>query len=200
MSKPQFIGVAGTAGSGKDTVTELLTNLFGMHNLSTSDMVRAITRQAYHLPHDFNPVRDQLYIVANYMRNNIDPAGFVKLCMLEAEVLNLGAGVISGLRSMGEADAIREAGGIIIGVDVDPKLRYERIYSRARDSEAQKTYEQFLEQDEYENRGLSKTGPGRGIRTIIDTADVVLRNDTTLEALEQQIIDKVSPLLKDNRP
>lgn len=194
-SKLKFIGVAGTAGSGKNTVTELLTKLFGLQDLNTSDMGRAITRQVYHLPHDFNPVRDQLYVVANFIRNEIHPAGYVKLCMLEAQALNLKGGVISGLRSMGEADAIREAGGIIIGVDADPKLRYDRIYSRARDSESQKTFEEFLKQDEYENRGLSDNGPGRGIRYIIDSANLVIKNESGLEELEQELKTKVSSLL-----
>ncbi|HEY5805845.1 MAG TPA: AAA family ATPase [Candidatus Saccharimonadales bacterium] len=194
--KIKFIGVAGTAGSGKNSVAELLTKLFGLRDLNTSDMGRAITRQVYHLPPDFNPVRDQLYIVANYVRNEIHPAGYVKLCMLEAQALNLSGGVISGLRSMGEADAIREAGGIIIGVDADPKIRYDRIYARARDTESQKTYEEFLKQDEYENRGISDTGPGRGIRAIIDSADLVIKNDGSLEALERELQEKVAPFLR----
>lgn len=192
----KLIGVAGTAGSGKNSMTELLTKLFGLRDLNTSEMVRAITRQVYHLPHDFNPVRDQLYVVANYLRNEIDPATLVKLCILEGKALNLNAGVISGLRSMGEADAIREAGGIIIGLDADPKIRYDRIYSRQRDTESQKTYEEFLEQDEYENRGLSKTGPGRGIRAIIDSADYVFLNDKSLEELEEELEAKIGPYLQ----
>lgn len=195
-SSLKLIGLAGTAGSGKNTVTELLTKLFGFQDLNTSEAVRAITRHVYHLPHDFNPVRDQLYVVANYMRNEVHPATMVKICILEAQALNLDRGVISGLRSMGEADAIREAGGIIVGVDADPKIRYERIFSRGRDTEAQKTYEQFLEQDEYENRGLSDSGPGRGIRYIIDSADVVIKNEGSMEDLEREIREKVAPLLQ----
>jgi len=195
-SSLKLIGLAGTAGSGKNTATELLTKLFGFKDLNTSDAVRAITRHVYHLPPDFNPVRDQLYVVANYMRNEVHPATMVKICILEAQALNLDRGAISGLRSMGEADAIREAGGIIIGVDADPKIRYERIFSRGRDTEAQKTYEQFLEQDEYENRGLSDSGPGRGIRYIIDSADVVIKNEGSMEDLEREIREKVAPLLQ----
>jgi len=149
----KLIGVAGTAGSGKDTVTSILTRLFGLPNLSTSDMVRAITRQVYHLPPEFNPVRDQLYVVGNYLRAEVNPATLVKLCILEATAQGLHGGVLSGLRSMGEAAAIREAGGIIIGVDADPRIRYERIYARSRDAESQKTFEEFLAQDQYENRG-----------------------------------------------
>lgn len=195
-SSLKLIGLAGTAGSGKNTVTELLGKLFGFQDLNTSDAVRALTRHVYHLPHDYNPVRDQLYVVANYMRNEVHPAAMVKICILEAQALKIERGVISGIRSMGEADAIREAGGIIIGVDADPKIRYERIFNRGRDSEAQKTFEQFLEQDEYENRGLSDTGPARGIKYILESADILIKNEGSIEDLEREILEKVAPLLK----
>lgn len=191
----RIVGLVGTAGAGKNTVTQLLGKLFGFKNLDTSDMVRAITRQVYHLPPDFSPVRDQLYLVANFVRNEIHPAAMVKLCILEAEALEVPRGVISGIRSMGEADAVRAAGGIIIAVDADPQMRYNRIYSRARDTEAQKTYEEFLRQDTYENRGLSDEGPGRGIRYIIDEANAVIINEGTEEELEQQVKEKVTALL-----
>jgi len=196
QSNLKIIGVAGTAGAGKDVVADLLTKLFGLQNLSSGNVVRAITRHVYHLPPDFNPVRDQLYVVANYLRTEVNPATTVKLCILEAQSMQLSGGVISGLRSMGEAQAIRDAGGIIIGVDADPKIRYDRIYNRARDSEAQKTFEAFLQQDEYENRGISDTGAGRGIRAIIDSADLVLANTGTLEELEAELKLKVEPLLR----
>lgn len=196
MKTGKLIGVAGTAGVGKDTVAELLSRMFGLRNLSSGDVVRAITRHVYHLAPEVNPVRDQLYDVANYLRNDIDPAILVKICILEAKVQQLNGGIISGLRSMGEAQAIKKAGGIIIGVDADPKLRYERMYTRGRDAETKKTYEQFLAQDEFENKGLSDKGPGRGIRSIIDNADIVIRNEGTLEELEQQIKDKVSAVLQ----
>jgi len=191
----KLVGVAGTAGAGKDTVTEIMCRLFNMQNLSSGDVVRAITRHVYKLPPDFNPVRDQLYEVANYLRVQIDPALLVKICILQAQALQLDRAVISGLRSMGEAEAVRDAGGIVIGVDADPKVRYERIFTRARDTESQKTFEEFVKQDDYENRGISDSGPGRGIRPIIDSAELVIANSTTLEGLELEIKTKVGPLL-----
>lgn len=201
MSKIRFIGVAGTAGAGKDTVTQLLGELFGLRDLNTGDIVRALTRHVYRLPHDFNPVRDQLYEVANFVRNEIDPAGWVKLAMLEGQAQQLEFGVISGLRSMGEADAIRQAGGLIIGVDASPQIRYERIHLRGRDTEAQKTFEEFLQQDERENRGLSDTGAGRGIRYIIDSADILISNNGSLEDLKTAVQEKIAPALnRQNEP
>lgn len=194
MSDVKFIGVAGTAGAGKDTAADIMCRLFGATNLSSGDVIRSVTRHVYGLAPDFNPVRDQLYDVANFLRTEVDPAFTVKICMLQGKAQGVKIGLITGLRAMGEADAIRAAGGIIVGVDADPKVRYERIYTRQRDAEAAKTYEEFLEHDAYENRGLSEAGPGRGIRTIIDTADVVIHNDGSLEELEVQIKTQLQSL------
>lgn len=191
----QIIGVAGTAGAGKDTASQLITELFGFENLSTGDLIRAVTRHIYKLPPDFNPVRDQLYEVANKLRE-IDPAFTVKMCIFMGQELGKERILLSGLRAMGEADAIREAGGIIVGVDANPQIRYDRIYSRQRDTESNKTYEQFLEQDAFENKGIAETGPGRGIRTIIDTADVHIENNGTLEELRVQLKEKLEAHLK----
>ena len=186
-----LIGLAGTAGSGKDLATDIICQKFGATNISTSEFVRAVTRHMYDLPHDFNPVRDQLFEVANLLRS-IDPAALVKLCIFKAQAQDISIAILSGLRSMGEADAIREAGGIIVGVDADPKIRFERIFARQRDSESQKTYEQFLSQDRFENQGLSKTGQGRGIAYILETADVSLINDIDVAVFSAQIESKLS--------
>lgn len=191
----RLIGVAGTAGAGKDTVANLLSQMFSIQNLSSGDFLRVITRYAYKLAPNFNPARDQLYYVANYLRNEINPATLVKLCILEAHTQQLPGAIISGLRSMGEAQAIRAAGGIIVGIDADPHVRYERMTARQRDSEAMWTIEEFLKQDEYENRGISDSGPGRGIRAIIDSADVVVGNSGTLDDLKLELNTKVAPLL-----
>jgi dephospho-CoA kinase len=193
--KMRLIGVAGTAGAGKDTVAGLLCQMFELQNLSSGDFLRVITRYAYKEPYDFNPARDQLYEVANFLRTQIHPATLVKLCILQARTQQIPGTVISGLRSMGEAEAVREAGGLIVGVDADPHVRYERMTSRRRDAEAQWTLDEFLKQDEYENRGLSDSGPSRGIRSIIDSADVVVNNSGTLEELKLELQNKVAPLL-----
>lgn len=196
QQKLQLIGVAGTAGAGKDTVADLLSQMFNLQNLSSGDYLRVITRYAYKLPNDFNPARDQLFYVANYLRNEISPATLVQLCILQAQAQKLHGAIISGLRSMGEADAVRKAGGVIVGIDADPRLRYERMAARRRDAEANWTFDAFVKQDAYENKGLSESGTGRGIRTIIDTADVLVTNSGDLEDLKAELKSKVAPLLQ----
>lgn len=196
MSGLHIIGLAGTAGAGKDTAADLLCKMFAMQNLSTGDVLRVITRHVYHMEPTFNPVRDQLYVVGTFVREHINPATTVQICILQAQALNIDRAIISGLRSMGEAQAIRDAGGTIVTIDADPKIRYERIYSRARDTESKKTLEQFLVQDKHENRGISDQGPGRGITSIIESADIVIANNGTLEELQVELKNKIAPLLQ----
>jgi dephospho-CoA kinase len=192
--RTQLIGIAGAAGAGKDVVADMLCRLYDAENLSTGDFVRAITRFIYRLPADFNPVRDQLYEVATYIRTEINPATTIKMCMLQAKALNVRHALLTGLRSTGEADAIRAGGGIVIGVDADTRIRYNRIYTRQRDSEARKSYDEFLLQDDHENKGIARTGGLRGIRAIITEADIVLDNNGSMEALEEQVRTKLGSI------
>ena len=192
----RLIGLAGAAGSGKDMAAEIICREFGAENLSTGDLIRTITRHIYRLPPDFNPVRDQLFEVATFIRNEIDPATTVKLCILQAKELKIELALLSGLRTVGEAQALQAAGGVIIGIDADPKVRYERIYSRKRDTESNKTYEQFLVQDAFENDGVSDSGAGRGIRHVVAAADVVITNNDSLEAFEMAVKTTLSDILK----
>src|SRR5690606_23369456 len=85
----QYIGVAGTAGSGKDTAAMLMGEMFGSIGLSTGDMVRAIARQVYHLPEHVRPTHDQSYNVATFMRKNISPSSIIELCLLEGKAQNV---------------------------------------------------------------------------------------------------------------
>lgn len=192
----RLIGLAGAAGSGKDMAADIICREFGAENLSTGDLIRAITRHIYRLPPDFNPVRDQLFEVATFIRNEIDPATTVKLCILQAKELKIELALLSGLRTVGEAEALKAAGGVIIGIDADPKIRYERIYSRNRDTESNKTYEEFLVQDAFENDGVSDSGAGRGIRHIVAEANIVVPNNDSAESFEVAVKTAVSELLR----
>lgn len=189
-----IFGLTGTAGSGKDTIADMLCDMYGMENLNTSNLVRAITRHIYRQPPDFSPIRNQLYEVANVLRS-LNPATTVELCLLQGRELGVNIALITGLRSMGEADAVRKAGGKIIGIDADVRVRYDRISARGRDAEATRTFEQFSQQDAYENEGLSQNSDGRGIRYIIDSAEIHIDNSGNLDDLKKELNSKIGPHL-----
>ena len=66
---------------------------------------------------------------------------------------------MASLRNPGEADRVHDLTGMMIWTDADPKIRYDRIYSRQRTAEDDKTFEQFLseEQDEMTSSGDAAT-------------------------------------------
>lgn len=184
--------MAGYGGAGKDTVCEILCQEYGFTLFSTSEILRAITKHIYQIEITENPVRTQLFETANFLRTVIDSSALVKLCIFQAQQLDKTKILISGMRSTGEADAVKAAGGIVIGVTADPEVRYQRIHGRNRDKDATKTYEQFLAHDELENTGISDHGAGRGIASIIAEADIVIDNNGTLDELKNSVQRAIS--------
>jgi len=194
MNKPiRFIGVSGPAASGKDTAAAMICALFGAENTSTGDALRALVRYVYRKPPDYMPSREELFTIGTFVRTEVDPAFTVKICIEQAKILGINRVVMSGLRSLGEAEAIKREGGIIVGVTADPKLRYDRIHARARDAETSQSLEEFLRRDELENRGVD----GNGIDAIIEHADVIIENNSTSPSeLRELVIAKLESLLK----
>jgi len=127
------------------------------------------------------------------MRKHLSPSSIIELCLLEGQVQNVRLVIIHGLRTMAEADIFRKAGGIIVGVDADIEKRYARL---RKDRDTLANYDEFLKQEELENEGVSKKHEDLGIRYIIESADVKIDNNGSIEDLEAQIREKIAPLLK----
>ncbi|MDR1196760.1 MAG: AAA family ATPase [Candidatus Nomurabacteria bacterium] len=183
MKLPEIIGVAGTNASGKNTLGDVLVADFGYSQVSTGDMVRAEAMK------QFGDIeRATLQKVAPAYKRQHGAGVFVELALQQPRPL-----VIDGIRALGEAKMIKKAGGVLVFVDADPELRYQRMKKRARDAESQKSFEEFLQLDQNE----WEAGPDDSdynIKGIKAMADISLTNDGTVEeftkkalaALEQQ--------------
>jgi len=193
MNRPiRFIGVTGPAVAGKDTVAEIICELFDAQNLSTGDALRALARHVYRLPADHMPSREQLFTVGTFIRGEIDKAFTVKLSIEQARILNIPQAVISGMRTLPEAQAIQQEGGIVVVVTADPEVRYKRIKARARDAETAHSFEEFVKRDDLENKGVN----GNGITSIIEHADIIIENNgSSRDELKEHIREKLAPLL-----
>jgi dephospho-CoA kinase len=141
-----IIGVAGTNGSGKDTIAKVLSEKHGFYAASATDMLgEELTKRG--LPHE----RENKRTVSAEWRREYGLGVIIDKAVETAKAAGYDKLVVGSLRNPGEVDRVHEFKGEVIWVDADPKIRYERIRKNDRGRvEDSKTYEQFLAEEEAE--------------------------------------------------
>jgi len=178
---PEIIGLSGRNSAGKDTLAEYLVENYGYTHVPTGDMVRAEAMKLYG-----NIERETLQKVAPAYKTEHGVGVFVNLALKKPRPI-----VISGIRSIGEFKAIKDAGGVTVFVDADPRLRYERMKERARDAEADKSFEEFIELDERE-KNAGPTEADYRVDEIDEKSDIHLNNSGTKEEFYEKAIAELS--------
>lgn len=151
----KIIGLAGTNGSGKDTVAEFLRDEYGYYVISATDMLKEELKKLS-WPMDRTHKRK----LGNQWRREQGLGVIVQRAVDEAKAAGRDKLVVGSLRNAGEADLVHELDGKVIWVDADPLLRYQRISSGNRNRvEDDKTYREFIrdEQAEMNEQGDSAT-------------------------------------------
>ena len=181
MLKHQIIGLGGTNGSGKDTVGHILAKEHGYLFVSCTDSLRAEAARR-NLPVE----REVLREISAEWRRELGLGVLIDKAVADFQtVKDQYAGVVmASLRNPGEADRVHEMGGTVLWVDADPRTRYDRIQknkaSRGRSEEDNKTFEQFLAEEEEEMHtpagGDIATLNGAGVKAL---ADVFIENNSS---------------------
>jgi len=180
----RIIGIAGTNGSGKDSLAHILRDDYGWFFVSASTdlIIPELEKQGRPLE------RHEMAALTTEWRQKEGMGAVINhaLSFYKAQGKEYPGLVIGSLRHPGEAQRVHELGGTVIWVDADPKVRYERIYSRRQGDKDQKTYEQFLseEQAEMVHSGDKATLNMAGVK---DAADSVIENNSSLEALKASV-------------
>jgi dephospho-CoA kinase len=176
MKLPEIVGIAGTNASGKDTLGHVRARLANAKMVSLSDILRRELDQRG-LSHE----RENLRQVGDEWRTAEGPQVLavrtIDLYNSEKDEAGYKGLTVTSIRNAEEARAIQQAGGKIIWVDADRRLRYERIRSRNLDRpEDQKTYEQFVAEEEAElNPTEGNTLLNMG--AVRDIADITIINE-----------------------
>lgn len=177
----ELFGVAGSNGSGKDTILSMLADS-GYFVFNTGDNLRQITKAVMGTTQrggNNSPTGR----IANAQRSTY-PGGMVSLGMIDywARITHMPQELwpsglaIGSIRSVSEVNTLKEFGGKLIVVDADPRARYERVVARARAYEKEISYEQFITEDQAE-MGKDETDPTKfGLAKVMQMGDIVLDN------------------------
>lgn len=181
-----IIGVAGTNGSGKGTVVEYLVQKGFAHYSARDFIVEEVQRRG--LPVN----RDTITITANDLRALHGPAYVVEQLLARAGGGTGNVGIES-IRTVGEVHVLKAAGAVLLGVDADSRLRYERVVKRASATDAV-DFDTFIAQ---EKRELASEDPNKqNILGVMALADYTLHNDGTLEELHAQVDEILEKITK----
>jgi cytidylate kinase len=169
----KLIGIGGTNGSGKDTVSTLLAEKYGWLFISGSRdfLIPELKKRGLALERENMRAlsaewrrRHGLGVVIDKAVERYDPKKHQGL-------------VISSLRNFGEADRVHELGGKVVWTDGDPKIRYQRIYGRGQGDKDQKTFEQFLAEEKAEMQHSDNDAATLNWAGVKDRADIFITND-----------------------
>ncbi len=188
-SKPLVIGLTGTFGAGKDAAQAILARYYeskGLHAVSTGT---AEELRAYCREHGYPLDRPTLQRVATDVRETLGTGYFGKRCVDKIKKARPRAkvGLITAFRHVGEVNAVRKAFGknfVLIAIDAPALIRYKRATQRARAGEQRLTFAQFKESQEKEMQGK---GGGQQIAKVMDMADRLLWNNSTLATFAEDL-------------
>lgn len=174
-----IIGITGTDGAGKGTVVNYLVSKHGYTHYSSRDFItEEIERQGLPLS------RSQMRLTANEMREKYGNDIVVVKALERARKEGKTKVVIESVRALAEASYLKAHEGIILAVDADPKVRFERVQNR-RSVTDKVTYEQFLKHEELEKNDPNPHGMQKA--KVMERADFTIANSQSIADLQRQV-------------
>ena len=184
-SQRYILGLTGTNAAGKGTVASFLQSKgYTYHSLSD-----ALRNEAEH--RGMGVSRKELTQLGQQLREEEGPGVLASRSIPE---LQDGLHVVDSIRHPKEVNILRSNGHfLLLAIDADPKLRFERANKRGRDENA-KTLNEFMAQEQKE---FSKKETAQQIHNTMRLADETILNEGTEEELHKVIVEV---LKKNNFP
>ncbi len=174
-----IIGIAGTDGSGKGTVVDHLVKKYQFVHYSSRAIILEHIYEAG-LP----DTRAQMRLTANELRAQYGNDFLVTQALTHMERDGVTKSIIESIRATAEAETLKSHGGILLAVDANQSLRYERVQSRRSETD-RVSFEQFVAHEELEKNDPDPHGMQKG--KVIEMADYTIMNDGTIEELEAAV-------------
>lgn len=171
----RLIGLTGTHGAGKGTVSDYLVREHGFVCISVSEFLadEAVRR-------GLKPDRKARGDIANEYRQQGPTA------LMEATYMSIPTGaervILEPQYTEAEVAFVHEKGGIVIAVDADLETRYRRVHVRGS-AKDDVSFEEFVALEELASADKDK----QNVRAAMAAADVQLMNIGTVEELERAV-------------
>jgi len=188
-----IIGLTGTHGAGKGTVVDYLVGKGLKHFSAREFLYRELDKRG--LSHD----RDALRSVANDLRAKFGPE-YVAFSLYKAAHESGHSAVIESIYTVGEIENIRDWANVnnenfvLVAVDADTKIRYERISKHRKSETDMISYEKFLEQQDREMESTDSTK--QNLVACRKLADKIVMNNGTMEEFNEILEGAFSKYLK----
>ena len=175
-----IIGITGTNGAGKGEVVKYLVEQKGFTHYSASEfLAEELIRRGREKD------RPQLRLLGNEFREQYGNGYLVRVFLEKAAQSDAENTIIESVRNTGEVAELKAAGGVLLVVDADRKVRYDRITSRGSEKD-NVDFDTFVAQEEREWHGSAGVHD-MNIMDVIKMADYTIMNNGTLEELHAQV-------------
>lgn len=170
-----IIGIAGSLGSGKNTVADYLISK-GFQHISLSDIIRNEAKKRY-----LDLSRDSLRILGNNLARKNGSDALAKMAMAAKKKKNF---TISSIRKPGEVKYLKKIKNFkLLFVDASIKIRWQRIRKRSRVGESKISFKNFQKQEQIEISGKSS----QRLDFCRKEADIIIDNSKNRLQLYRQI-------------
>jgi len=176
----KIIGLVGETGSGKDTFCRIAEkNYSSIISLRFSEVLTNVLGLFF----DETKKEDQQWL-ASALRDRFGEDILMKGVAKKINDAGEEVIIVNGIRVKEEFEFIKNLGGTIVYVTLDPKTRWERIKERGEKKDDNISYEDFLK--------IDKGRTENQIKKLGEKADITIKNDETIEVLKRKVIDLIN--------
>ncbi len=183
MANKSIITIVGRISSGKGTAAEYLCEKYGARMFTFSNILRSVIQRL-----NLEETRDNFIKMSETLRSTFGEDLLSKIIAEDARSAQEDMVVIDGSRRLTDIAHLQELPGfVLVAIEADLKVRYERLRQRnVKTDDQTKTYEEFLA-DEQRSTEVS-------IDEIIGKATYTIDNNGDFTSLHTQLDDLIRSL------